>query len=256
MNFADSLIKKYDMTDLKTLDDEEIFILWIEITTGLDILDLEENLEFNTLKPINFMLWNNLVTEVKNRNVLEIETIPKIISSNEYATRIENIPRKVQTGDSQRTNRFQCEFCIKRMSKITDLKQHINSTHFGHRFKCSNCNELFARKKNCARHIKIVHPETVVKIVKAIITTQESGTIYNAELQDISIRCKGNMMRIEKVKINSKFFEIINVEKYAIENCLIKCDFCAQLFTSKRSCRRHIKERHCPTQADVQNRPL
>ena len=196
MNFADSLIKKYDLTDLKNLDDDEIFILWIEITTGFDTLILEENSKFNALKPMNFMSWNNLVTEVKDRNLLENEKIPKILSSSQYATRIENRPLKVQTRDFQLSKRFRCDFCVKGMTELTGLIQHINSIHFGHRFKCLNCNIR----------------------------------------QDIRNRRKEHMIKIEKVEMNSKLFEIIN--------CLIKCDFCAQLFTAKTNCRQHIRKRH------------
>ena len=86
--------------------------------------------------------------------------------------------------------------------------------------------------------IKNCHPKTFVNIVKAIITTQESGEIYNAEYR------KGNLIKIENVEMNTVVFEIINVEKYAIKHSVIKCDLCEYFFKTKKYHRAHLRTYH------------
>ena len=243
MEFSDILIKKYDLTDLERLDDEEILILWIEITTGFETLNLEDNPKYNALKPVNFTSWNNLVTELKDRNLLENQKIPKIISSqeiNQNDTKMGKCSLKIRTG---LTKRFQCKFCVVRMNLISKLIVHINNVHFGHRFRCVNCNKLF--KSQCGKHTKSCQPGKVVKLVKAIFPNKKSGEMFAAELQDAkNCRFKENMIKIKKVEMNTKIFEIINVEQFAIEHSLLKCCFCEQLSKTKKDWQRHFERVH------------
>jgi hypothetical protein len=68
MTLADIFIEKFDLSDLESKCDENIWVLWQEIKTGLKSLKADEKL-IDELKVLNYLALEAIATEVKNRNL-------------------------------------------------------------------------------------------------------------------------------------------------------------------------------------------
>jgi hypothetical protein len=71
MSMLDILIERYDLAVIKSLENEEIILLWNEVLHGLDILTTKLNFECLQMMSENYDLFFNFISELINRGVLK-----------------------------------------------------------------------------------------------------------------------------------------------------------------------------------------
>ena len=261
MNVADLLIEKYDLTDVKSLKDDEISIIWGEFTAGFDTLTTGYNSNYHALKSENLLSWDNLVTEVKHRNLSENGKYPKIISSENLEKNDEEDEIEIEVIETEEKSvivptdffpskkRFQCEFCQKTFSgQKKDLIEHIENIHLGIKYKCSECAKLFRRKTECRVHINFYHTNTNAKIEQIVQspTVEKRRKIRSDDsTQKKRFECEFCLKTSDR---NSDLIRHINSFHFGHR---FKCSLCDKLYLNQSRCREHIENFHAGTNAKI-----
>ena len=124
MNLLDFITENYDLTEPQNLRDDEISVLWTDITAELEVSKVGENLQ--TLENAEkYAKVSAFLSECKKRTLFDGSEITKF---EEFLLPLKTLKEKPN---------FQCQFCSVSFSRNDSLKLHIDSVHNGIRHRLS-----------------------------------------------------------------------------------------------------------------------
>jgi hypothetical protein len=139
MNLLENLIENYNFTEPQNLEDDDILVLWTEITSGAEVFKAGETPEALDINAENYVKLSNFLSEGKKRKLfddLQITQFEEFLFSIKKIFQTVNLPDK-EISDPTPEIKFQCQFCPLFFSRDDGLKSHIDAVHNGVRYKCT-----------------------------------------------------------------------------------------------------------------------
>ena len=135
-----------------------------------------------------------------------------------------------------------CHVCEKRFSKISHLKRHMKSVHYGEKNQCDHCELVFSRQDKLLKHIGLAH------------TNKKVPASYQCSQCKQLFKENSNYQRHTKTNGISKYQCKVCDETFCIARDLAKhtksehskqlqCQRCDKKFTKKWNLTRHLQVR-------------
>ena len=119
MNLLEILIENYDFSEPQNLEDDDILVLWTEISSGVEVFKVGENIEALDINDENYAVVYYFLSDGKKRNLFCNSEVTKF---EEFLFSLRKLRDKTI---------FQCQFCAVFFSRNDALKSHIDSVHDG-----------------------------------------------------------------------------------------------------------------------------
>ena len=227
--YGDMLIERYDFDRLDTLSDVDISLIWLEVSTGLKLLDFTEEFTENELMKLIGMKWPNIeklaklcktVTDRDCAEAFENSVSPSFMCA--QCQKLFHTKDQLQRHISQAHKRLcvHCPQCAKKYQSVKQLNRHIALDHKDFRFRCDLC-EVQLRSELCLKR----HKHTVHHVNEKNEKIEVKK--FECEHCDKSFSRQGRLtFHTESVHLKIKRFF---------------CDFCTTGFYDSGSLRRHVR---------------
>ena len=84
-------------------------------------------------------------------------SLPLPVSNDVHKKILENEIQEEKQIRSKFDNKYQCEECNYKATRLFNLRQHIEGIHDGVKYPCKHCNYTATRVSHLQRHIKSIH---------------------------------------------------------------------------------------------------